>query len=90
MSDEKIKTSSELEFAIFCIENVAAKLGGNAERVYQAFTEKCDILNGYIVPEYEVLHTQSREYIVNDLLEVMKERGVECYDSKSDFTSKEI
>ena len=33
--------------------------------------------NGYIVPEYEVLHTQSREYIVNDLLDVMKERGVE-------------
>ena len=48
----------------------------NAERVYQAFTEKSDILNGYIVPEYEVLHTQSREYIVNDLLDVMKERGV--------------
>ena len=41
------------------------------------FTEKSDILNGYIVPEYEVLHTQSREYIVDDLLTVMKERGVE-------------
>ncbi len=76
MHHEKIQNSSELEFAIFCIENVAAKLGVNAERVYQAFTEKSDILNGYIVPEYEVLHTQSREYIVDDLLDVMKERGV--------------
>lgn len=28
MTDEKIKNSKELEFAIFCIENVAAKLGG--------------------------------------------------------------
>ena len=55
----------------------SAKLGVNAERVYQAFTEKSNILNGYIVPEYEVLHTQSREYIVDDLLDVMKERGVE-------------
>ena len=73
--DEKIKTSDELEFAVFCIENVAAKLGVDAERVYQAFTEQSDILNGYIVPEYEVLHTQSREYIVDDLLDVMKERG---------------
>ena len=35
MHDEKIQNSSELEFAIFCIENVAAKLGVNAERVYQ-------------------------------------------------------
>ena len=77
MPDEKIKNSGELEFAVFCIENVAAKLGVDAERVYQAFAEKSDILNGYIVPEYEVLHTQSREYIVDDLLDVMRERGVE-------------
>lgn len=77
MPDKKIKNFRELEFAVFCIENVAAKLGVGAKRVYQAFTEKSDILNGYIVPEYEVLHTQSREYIVDDLLAVMKERGVE-------------
>lgn len=77
MPDKKIVNSRELEFAVFCIENVAAKLGVDAERVYQIFTEKSDILNGYIVPEYEVLHTQSREYIVADLLEMMKERGVE-------------
>ena len=76
MPDEKIKNFRELEFAVFCIENVAAKLGMGAERAYQAFTEKSDILNGYIVPEYEVLHTQSREYIVDDLLTVMKERSV--------------
>ncbi len=77
MPNEKIKNFRELEFAVFCIENVAAKLGVDAERVYRAFTKKSDILNSYIVPEYEVLHTQSREYIVDDLLTVMKERGVE-------------
>lgn len=77
MPTEKIKNSKELEFAVFCIENVAVKLGVNAERVYQVFTEKGDILHGYIVPEYEVLHTQSKEYIVDDLLDMMKERGVE-------------
>ncbi|WP_281692930.1 DUF3791 domain-containing protein [Agathobaculum desmolans] len=73
---ETIKNSSELEFAVFCIENVASKLGVNAEKIFQAFTEQSDILNGYIVPEYEMLHTQSKEYIVNDLLDVMKEKGV--------------
>ncbi len=76
ITDEKIKNSSELEFAVFCIENVAAKLGVNAECIYQAFTEQSNILYGYIVPEYDVLHTQSREYILEDLLEVMKERNV--------------
>ena len=77
MPGEKIKNSRELEFAVFCIENVAAKLGVGAERVYRAFTEKGDILHGYIVPEYEILHTQSREYIVEELLDVMNERGIE-------------
>lgn len=52
IQDGTIQNSSELEFAVFCIENVASKLGVDAERVYQAFTEKSDILNGYIVPEY--------------------------------------
>lgn len=74
--EEKIKNSGELEFVIFCIENIAAKLGVDAELVYTALTES-DILNGYIVPEYEALHTQSRDYIINDLLDVMRERGVE-------------
>ena len=73
----KIKNSNELEFVVFCIENVATKLGVEAERVYQAFAEQSDILHGYIVLEYEVLHTQSREYIVDDLIDVMKENGVE-------------
>lgn len=77
MPDGKIKNSRELEFAVFCIENVAAKLGVGAERVYRTFTEKGDILHGYIVPEYEILHTQSREYIVDELLDVMNERGIE-------------
>ena len=77
LPDGKIKNSRELEFVVFCIENVAVRLGVDAEQVYPAFPEKSDILNGYIVPEYEVLHTQSREYIVEDILDVMKERGVE-------------
>mgnify|MGYP000824790026 CR=1 FL=1 len=55
MTDETIKNFSELEFAVFCIENVAAKLGVDAERVYQVFTEQSDILHGYIVPEYDCL-----------------------------------
>lgn len=43
MTDEKIKNSNELEFSVFCIENVASRLGRDAERLYQAFTEKSDI-----------------------------------------------
>lgn len=73
----KIKTADELEFAVFCIENIAIKLGKNAEEIYQALTEKSDILNSYIIPEYEILHTQSRDYIVNDIISLMEESGVQ-------------
>lgn len=76
MLEKPIKNAKELEFVIFCIENIAIKLGVNAERVYEAFTKKSNILNDYIVPEYEILHTQSKEYIVNDILDVMREREV--------------
>ena len=76
MMKQNIEKSRELEFAIFCIENIAAKLGVSAEKVYDALTEKSDILNDYIIPEYEILHTQGKEYIVYDIIEVMKERGV--------------
>ena len=76
MTKQNIVNSDELEFAIFCIENIAAKLGVNAENVYTALTEKSSILNDYIITEYEMLHTQSKEYIVDDILDVMRERGV--------------
>jgi len=77
MDDIKnITNTRELEFAVFCIESVAARLGVDAEKVYQAFVDKSDILNGYIVPEYDALHTQSKEYIVDDILELMQEREV--------------
>ena len=76
MSDEVIKSSKELEFAIFCIENVAQKLNTNAEDVYKAFTEKSNILNGYIVPCYETLHTQGKDYIVDDIISVIKNKDI--------------
>ena len=63
---------SDIRFAILCV----FWYNENSLRRMLAY-EQSDILNGYIVPEYEVLHTQSREYIVDDLLDVMKERGVE-------------
>lgn len=74
--EPNIQSSKELEFAVFCIENVARRLQTNAEQVYAALTQKSDILHSYIVPEYDILHTQSKDYIVDDILQVMRERGV--------------
>ena len=35
------------------------------------------ILHEYIFACYDVLHTQGKEYIVNDIIELMKRKGVE-------------
>ncbi|HIT68218.1 MAG TPA: DUF3791 domain-containing protein [Candidatus Merdisoma merdipullorum] len=77
MSDNtKIKNTNELEFAVFCIENLAIRLGKNAEEIYKMLTEESNILSDYIIPEYEVLHTQSKDYIVDDIISLMQERGI--------------
>lgn len=75
-TDTTIMNMNQLEFAVFCIENIAIRLGVNSDRVYRVL-EDSHILHGYIVPGYDVLHTQSKDYIVDEILMVMQERGVE-------------
>ena len=73
---QSIKSRRDLEFAVFCIENVAAALGKTSGDVYRALSGDTGILHQYIVPSYDVLHTQGKDYIINDIREVMAERGV--------------
>jgi hypothetical protein len=68
---------AELEFAIFCIESVAELVGMHGKEVYKIMTSGCEInvLDDYIIPCYDSLHTQGKAYIVRELLEVMREKG---------------
>jgi len=76
VSATSITNKRELEFAVFCIENIAAAFGKPSGDVYRALSGENGILHQYIVPSYDVLHTQGKDYIVNDIREVMAERGV--------------
>ncbi len=71
-----IRNTDELEFAVFCIENLAELLGIDGKKIYKLLTDDCNILYDYIVPNYEVLHSQDKGYILDDLLDVMRERGI--------------
>ncbi len=64
-----------LDFAIFCIEGVAERLQLPGNVVYDLLTRKSRILNDYVVASYDVLHTQSKQYIVDDIISFMKEEG---------------
>lgn len=69
-------SAEALEFAIFCVENLAARLNVDPARVYRALTVDSDLLDSYIIPCCDALHTQGKEYILDDIQEVMRARGV--------------
>ena len=67
--------SQSLNFTIFCIGSLAEHLKISARDVYHKL-QSAGIISDYIVPCYDVLHTFSKEYIVEDLVEYMKKKGV--------------
>ena len=64
------KDYRELEFSIFCIENLALKMHMKPRDTYDILAKKTDLLQTYIIPSYDVLHTQDKEYIVNDIINI--------------------
>ena len=51
-----------------------AELGG--ETVYKKLTRDSKILDEYIIPYYDVLHTQGKGYIVEDIVGYMRQENV--------------
>lgn len=68
-------SNEELVFVLFCVESIAAKLGMQARDVYDALNES-GIIDSYIIPCYDILHTQGKDYIVNDILSVAQQKGI--------------
>ena len=64
-----------IDFITYCIGNLARRLGLSQQDVYNRL-KSSGILYGYIVPSYDVLHTFSKEYLMEDLISYMKEKGV--------------
>jgi len=63
-------------FAVFCIESLADELAMPGSEVYKKLAEDSDILDAYITPHYDALHTQGKGYIVRELVELMQKKGV--------------
>ncbi len=64
-----------LRFVTFCIGMVGLRLGISPSEVYRRF-KSSGMLKGYIIPAYDVLHTFGADYVVDDLVECMKRKGV--------------
>ena len=62
-------------FIVYMIHACADRWDMSPARVYQALI-RSDCLEHYLIPNYEILHTQSTNYIVHDIEEYLKEREV--------------
>lgn len=64
-----------LTFTTYCVGNLADALHLSAAEVYGRL-RRSGILDDYILRCYDVLHTFPRQYIVDDLIDCMREKGV--------------
>ena len=66
----------ELNFAIFILYSLAEKWEKSPAVVYKILNST-GILDDYIIACYDVLHTQGKEYLVEDITEYAREKGVD-------------
>lgn len=65
-----------LLFAVFCIEGIAQSLKMDGAEVFKLLVDKSDLLDAYILEYCDTLHTQGKEYIVEELVSLMKKEGL--------------
>ncbi|MBP3227274.1 MAG: DUF3791 domain-containing protein [Bacteroidaceae bacterium] len=68
-------TFPQLDFVTYTIGCLSERLGLSQPDVYDRL-QQSGILSGYIIPAYPVLHTFSGEYLTDDIVDYMKEKGV--------------
>ena len=75
-------SEKQIEYSVFCIENVAKQLGKSGAELFEILNSS-GLLHSYIIPSYEVLHTQSKQYIVDEIISVLKERNLVAWKMMS-------
>ena len=70
-------TDEQLYFAIYCITALSRNLNMNPDDVYELISEKTNILDDYIIKYYDTLHTQGEDYIVSEIIQLLKSEELE-------------
>ncbi|MBR3496953.1 MAG: DUF3791 domain-containing protein [Prevotella sp.] len=77
-----MKTSRQAtEFVVFCIENTAAKLGVSAQQLFLEL-KRTDGIRTFLYPSYPALHTQSKEYIVDETIAYIRRHNPDFINIK--------
>ena len=65
----------ELSFSIFILYGFSDKWKMSPAKVYKIL-DSTGILDNYIIKCYDVLHTVGKEYLVEDITDFVREKGV--------------
>lgn len=80
-SIELSHTEVTLAFAASCIEGTARRLGKSYKEIF-ARMKRVGMIENYILPNYDVLHTESREHVIDNM--------VECLTTWENMTDKQL
>ena len=69
------QVTREIDFSVFALHHLARAWGMSVPDTYRALQD-AGIIDDYLVPFYDVLHTLGAEYLVNDLTGMARDRGV--------------
>ena len=64
-----------MEFVVYMIHACAGKWNPSPKQVYHKMRET-GCIDEYLVPNYDILHTQGSAYLVDDIKEYLKIEGV--------------
>ncbi len=76
------KDQRATEFAVFCLENTAKRIGINPRDVLLEL-KRTDGIERFLYPSYPTLHTQGKEYIVDEVLEYIHKHNPDFATKKS-------
>lgn len=62
-------------FVVYMIHACANRWNKRPSEVYRSL-QGAGCIDGYLVPHYEVLHTQGTDFVVSDIEEYLQMRGV--------------
>lgn len=65
----------ELSFSVYIIHNLAHEWGVSPSSVYKTLNDT-HIMDDYVLGCYDILHTQGKQALVNDITEFVREKGV--------------
>lgn len=67
---ELSQTEIKLAFVASCIEGTARKLGKSYQEIFEQMN-RVGMIKDYIWSNYEMLHTESRENVTNNMIECL-------------------